>query len=267
LSDVGTGVALLQLDEVESDPDRSRADERRRLSLVQTRKPQTAAIVFGFDRTDGTGGPDRCAPGRIAGRDGRYQGETLSTSLWRVHMLLGEAIAGGPLLNESGDVVGLMTDRVLVAPDEHHAVPVPVLQRLLRDLAAGVRKSGVAWIGATFHLESSTPQIVSVRADSPARRAGLRSQDVVVSIGGEAVRTLDDLADAFYYLSVGQATQVEVLRGLEKLTFRLVPTLFDNHDLDGDGIDDLRGESAVRQVPEDATEPLDPPSAAVRPRR
>lgn len=262
--DEATGVALLQMT---NEGEQADAEDitRRRLMLLRNDKPQSAAVVFGFDRGSGNGGPERCVPGRIAGRDSRYMGETLPTSLWRVHMNLTDAQAGGPLLNETGEVVGVMTARELSAPDEHHSVPVPVILRLLRDLGAG-RQTGVAWIGATFHLESSTPQIVSVRSGSPALQAGLRSQDVVVSIGGETVRTLDELADAFYYLSAGQATQVEVLRGLEKLSFRLVPALFDNRDLDGDGVDD-GGEGRVSTAQdslEEAAVPLEPPSAAVR---
>ncbi len=268
--DEPTGVALLQIGGASGEGERvdgarpDRIDEgRQRLTLIREDKPQSAAVVFGFDQVSADGGPERCVPGRIAGRDSRYQGETLPTSLWRIHMNLGKPLAGAPLLNEAGDVVAIMTARELSAPDEHHAVPIPVLSRLLRDLGAD-RPSGVAWIGATFHIDSSTPQIVKVREDSPAQRAGLRSQDVVVSIGGEEVRTLDQLADAFYYLSAGQATQVEVLRGLEKLSFRLVPTLFGNSDLDGDGIEDS---SDSRPPPDAEIEESDTPSAAVRSRK
>ena len=268
--DEPTGVALLRIGSESGDGQgddsagKPAADAgRRRLTLVRNDKPRSAAVVFGFDQIDADGGPERCVPGRIAGRDSRYQGETLPTSLWRIHMNLSATMAGAPLLNEAGDVVAIMSARKLSAPDEHHAVPIPVLSRLLRDLAAD-QPTGVAWIGATFHIDSSTPQIVSVREDSPAQRAGLRPQDVVVSIGGDEVRTLDQLADAFYYLSAGQATQVEVLRGLEKLSFRLVPTLFENPDLDGDGVDDRSGN---RSLPRTAVDEGDTPSAAVRSRK
>jgi len=268
--DEPTGVALLQIggEAVESDAEKAESsqsgdDRRRCLSLVRDDNPRSAAVVFGFDQLSTDGKPERCVPGRIAGRDSRYQGETLPTSLWRIHMNLSRPLAGAPLLNEAGDVVAIMTARELSAPDEHHAVPIPVLSRLLRDFAAN-RATGVAWIGATFHIDSSTPQIVSVREGSPAMRAGLRSQDVVVSIGGDEVRTLDQLADAFYYLSAGQATQVEVLRGLEKLSFRLVPVLFGNSDLDGDGVVDNSDNSPPPQA--DASDD-DTPSAAVRLRK
>jgi len=261
-----TRVALLQIGGETDEQDEASAlvdVDRQRLTLVRDDKPQSAAVVFGFDQMASNGGPERCVPGRIAGRDSRYQGETLPTSLWRIHMNLSKPLAGAPLLNENGDVVAIMTARDLSSPDEHHAVPIPVLSRLLRDLAAD-RASGVAWIGATFHIDSSTPQIVSVRDDSPAQRAGLRPQDVVVSIAGEEVRTLDQLADAFYYLSAGQATQVSVLRGLEKLSFRLVPTLFNNPDLDGDGVED---NTVDRSQSGDGYDLGEGPSAAVRSRK
>lgn len=262
LLDKATGVGILRVGVLADNRDSAGAApspivERfratKRLSLHREERLGTATVVFGYDSL---GEKKSCVAGRLAGRDAKYLGESLPTSLYRVRMHLRDGRAGGPLLDDSGSVVALLTDRVLEASDEHHAVPLPVLRRMMRDLVNGQR-TGVAWIGATFHSESSTPQIVAVRADSPAAQAGLREGDVVVSIGGEDVGTLDELADAFYYLSAGQETQIEVLRGLEKLDYSLVPAFLSDREVAG-------GADTSDQP---ASGSGDPAAAAVRARR
>lgn len=238
LLDEGTGVGVLRIggeDDDEGDK-RERYRAGNRLQLLRDDRLAPAMVVFGFE-AGGENGGWRCVAGRVAGRDSRYLGENLPTSFFRLRMHIRDASPGGPLIDESGNVVALMTDRSLEVADEIHAVPLPVLRRVLRDLGTR-QKTGVGWIGATFHMESSTPQIVGVRSESPASRAGLRSGDIVVSIGGENVETLDELADKFYYLSAGEETLIEVLRGLEKLSYPLEPSLMNERDLDGDGIED-----------------------------
>ena len=64
--------------------------------------------------------------------------------------------------------------------------------------------------------------ISAVGANSPAAEAGLRSGDVILSIGGrEARNTLD--AGRFIRLNMGSPTDVVVRRGGEDLTFTVTP--------------------------------------------
>ncbi len=178
-------------------------------------------LVFGVNRL-GSGSTDICAAGRLAGRDSVYLGEELPMSFYRVNMNLLHSTPGSPLLDEAGGVVGVLTDRQMEKPSEHHALPASLLEKLLRDRER-TGKADRAWIGASFHLKSTTPQVMGVRDSSPAAESGLRAGDIILSVGKTRVRDLNDLVDAFYVASIGQRMDLEVLRGIERLTVKLTP--------------------------------------------
>ena len=182
------------------------------------------ALVFSVNRP-GTGAADVCVAGRMAGRDSIYHGVELPLSFYRINMNLVHGALGSPLFDESGGVVGILTGRRLKEDSEHHALPTPVLEKLLRDHRMEGR-SARAWIGASFHLKSTTPQVMSVRESSPAALCGLRSGDVILRVGNMRVNKLNDLVDVFYVTSIGQRLDLEVLRGIEKLKMQLVPRDF-----------------------------------------
>lgn len=181
-------------------------------------------LVFSVNRP-GTGAADVCVAGRLAGRDSVYHGVELPMSFYRINMHLVHGALGSPLLDESGGVVGVLTGRRLKESSEHHALPSPVLEKLLRDQRKNGRSSR-AWIGASFHLQSTTPQVMSVRENSPAAMCGLRSGDVILRVGKMRVTDLNDLVDVFYVASIDQGLDLEVLRGIEKLQLKLIPRAF-----------------------------------------
>ncbi len=62
-----------------------------------------------------------------------------------------------------------------------------------------------------------------VRDDSPAAHAGLKAGDRIVKLAGREVRNVYDYTAALGELKAGQEYEIEVLRGTDRLTLRLVP--------------------------------------------
>ncbi|HEY4425388.1 MAG TPA: M20/M25/M40 family metallo-hydrolase [Pyrinomonadaceae bacterium] len=62
-----------------------------------------------------------------------------------------------------------------------------------------------------------------VRDDSPAAKAGLKAGDRVVKIGNRDVKNVYDYTAALGEMKAGQEYVVEVIRGSEKLTMKIVP--------------------------------------------
>ncbi len=62
-----------------------------------------------------------------------------------------------------------------------------------------------------------------VRDDSPAAKAGLKAGDRVVKIGSRDVKNVYDYTAALGEMKAGQEYVIEVMRGGEKLTLKIVP--------------------------------------------
>src|SRR4029077_11253148 len=65
--------------------------------------------------------------------------------------------------------------------------------------------------------------VVSLEPGSPARRAGVREGDVIVSFGGAAVGGIDQLHRRLTADMVGTPVTLSVLRGVAKVDLHITP--------------------------------------------
>ena len=160
----------------------------------------------------------------VAGKEWSYRGDAFALPLLRLR--LGDSMKRNPpgtvLLNDKGTVEGLLTDHKLEAENEALAIPASRIRKLVRDIKRHER-SGPIWVGLVFHNESSSPEVIAVRENSPASKAGLEEGDVILSVNGLEVETLDELCEAVHSLPAGEKVALEVLRGLEDKTMSIVP--------------------------------------------
>jgi regulator of sigma E protease len=68
------------------------------------------------------------------------------------------------------------------------------------------------------------PQVVQVMPDTPAQRAGLQPNDVILSFAGVPVASREQLIDLIRKRG-GQATEMRVQRGATKITLNATPTV------------------------------------------
>jgi serine protease Do len=88
--------------------------------------------------------------------------------------------------------------------------PRPLPPRLARELQ---QESGV--------------EVVEVVEDSPAARAGLRAEDLVVAVDGNPIRTVDELHRLMLSDVIGQPLRVGLVREGRQLELELVPAELD----------------------------------------
>lgn len=166
-----------------------------------------------------TGGSVKC---RTTGWVKQVGGKILPFALLRVSFNQTVPPSGTPLLDDAGRVVALVFQST-GSGNTGYAIPAEAVHRVRQDVCGGghlVR----GWLGLALHAESQIPRISRVLPNSPAAAAGIRPNDVLLSIGSRSITDYADAANAFFYLLPGRPVSVKVVRGAETLEFKLTPT-------------------------------------------
>jgi S1-C subfamily serine protease len=141
--------------------------------------------------------------------------------------------SGGALVDGQGRVVGINT--AVAGVGLGLAVPVNATTRQI--VGALMREGRVrrAWIGIAGGARPLPPavaaavgrkrgvEVVEVIADSPAARAGIRPEDLVVAVGGEPVLGVNDLIRLLTGDRIDQRVELSVFRGGTPRSVELVP--------------------------------------------
>lgn len=130
--------------------------------------------------------------------------------------------SGGPLVNATGQVVGLNTSALLRGVSL--TVPASTLRRVVETLLAHgkVRRGYLGVSTQAVRLPEALARqlnqetgllLIAVEKDSPGEKGGLVLGDTIVALDNVAVRHHDDLLALLSPDRVGQATPVKVIRG------------------------------------------------------
>jgi S1-C subfamily serine protease len=145
--------------------------------------------------------------------------------------------SGGPLVNSRGEVIGVNTATILPAQGLCFAIAANTARfiagRLIKDGKITRAYIGVAGQNIVmprrlirFHQlgPESAVRVISVEPGSPAEKAGLREQDLIVAWSGRAVGGIEDLQRVLSGAEPEAPATVTVIRGVEKLALEVVPT-------------------------------------------
>jgi S1-C subfamily serine protease len=170
------------------------------------------------------------------GRSLRSQSGRLIDNVIQTDAALNPGNSGGPLITSRGEVIGVNTAVIRPAQGICFATAIDtakfVAGRLIKD--GKIRRSyiGVAGQNVPVHrrlvrehglLVSTGIFVVSVEANSPAKRAGVIEGDIVVGLGERTIRDIDTLHRELTEWQTGVKTSLVVLRGTEKLVLAITP--------------------------------------------
>src|SRR5579864_3775161 len=166
--------------------------------------------------------------GMIAGFDRKCFGGYFLTKHLRVNLPPQRGEGGAPLLNLKGEVVGILLYRF--ENNSCYALPIEAAEKIRNDYVR-FGEPHYGWIGtnvreAATPVEGSRAVTTEVMKDTPAAESGLKPGDVVLQIGRTKVHEPEDILEASFFLTAGDAVPITIVRGNEKITLQVQADLY-----------------------------------------
>ena len=141
--------------------------------------------------------------------------------------------SGGPLLNSSGQAVGVNAAIANGGQNLGFAIPINVVKELMKSFKEQGSTFERPYIGVRYQMVDSRTAILnnvvegayveSVVEGSPAEKAGIKADDIITEIDGSKLSGTDNesLAKIILKKKIGDRVSVKVWRSDEILTFTL----------------------------------------------
>lgn len=141
--------------------------------------------------------------------------------------------SGGPLLNSSGEVIGVNTAIAQGGQNIAFAIPVNVVKSLLDNFQKRGGSFAMPYLGVRYEMIDRQTAIMnklpegayveSVVTGSPAEKAEIQADDVIVEINGQKISSASgqDLAARAADLQIGQTVDVKLWRSGKEMTLKL----------------------------------------------
>ena len=131
--------------------------------------------------------------------------------------------SGGPLLNAQAQVIGVNA-QIESDSGGSDGVGFAIPSNTIKSIASQLISSGKAqhaYLGVELGSNNASARVVSVRASTPASKAGLRAGDTITSLGGTKISSSGDLRSAINAHKPGDHVSVTYVRNGKRHTVSL----------------------------------------------
>ena len=248
--DPQTDIALLQIDAKETFPS---------LTLGDSDKIRVGDWVVAIGNPFGLGHTVTqgiiSAKGRIIGA-GRYD------NFLQTDAAINPGNSGGPLLNLEGEVVGINTAIVATGQGIGFAIPANMVKNIIEQLETkgkvirgmlGVQVQVVTpEIAKAFGISEPRGALVAeVHPDTPAEKAGLKREDIIIEYNGQPIKEMNELPRLVAATPPGTKTTVKVLRNGKEMTFPITVTELKEEQFGKEAAEQPKEENTIGLVVED----------------
>ncbi len=143
-------------------------------------------------------------------RDLQFSNDVRYTGLIQTDAAINPGNSGGPLLNVNGELIGVTSAIRGDAQNIGFAIPVERLWELLPSMLDIEKRERVS-VGV--RVEGPESRVVSVRPDTPAAAAGLKTGDRIVRFNGQEVENGIDYYVRLMQEQPGETVRLDVRRG------------------------------------------------------
>lgn len=186
---------------------------------------------FGLDLTVTVG---------IVSAKGRSLGATPYDDFIQTDTPINPGNSGGPLINTQGEVVGINTAVMQMGQGLGFSLPVDLAKKLVPELKANGKVTR-SWLGVSVQditladkesLKLGVDQGSLVRevvVDSPAYKAGLKMNDVIVEFNGHTINNSRKLPKEVVYTTSGEEVSIKLVREGKAKTVIVILQPFPEH--------------------------------------
>ena len=186
---------------------------------------------FGLDLTVTVG---------IVSAKGRSLGATPYDDFIQTDTPINPGNSGGPLINTQGEVVGINTAVMQMGQGLGFSLPVDLAKQLIPELKTNGKVTR-SWLGVSVQditladkesLKLGVDQGSLVRevvVDSPAYKAGLKMNDVIVEFNGHTINNSRKLPKEVVYTTSGEEVSIKLVREGKTKTVVVILQPFPEH--------------------------------------
>lgn len=192
----------------------------------------TPLVAIGYPR----GISETFSFGMATGFDRQYLNRYFRTTHIRASIPVQPGLGGAPVLGLDGKVLG-----IVVAGSDGNAgcylLPINAAEKIHNEFARfGEVRPG--WVGVAVEdmpvaqESGSRARVAGLKDGTPAAESGISDGDILLRVGDVEIRCREDIIDASFFLTAGDAVPVVVQRDGKEMTFSIRSVLDPAHARD-----------------------------------
>lgn len=142
--------------------------------------------------------------------------------------------SGGPLLNSTGEVIGINTAKIQTGEGLGFAIPInlvkPIVEEVIREgeftnvyIGFNGRQIDIyeRQVGIDLNIEYGVI-ILEVVPESSAAEAGLKALDIIIEIDNKPVETMTSLRKMLYKYRLGDSATLKIIRDGQEMNVQII---------------------------------------------
>lgn len=141
--------------------------------------------------------------------------------------------SGGPLLNAKGEVIGINTAKVQTGEGLGFAIPINAIKPIIEEVIntgnfesvyMGISCVELEMYERQFGVDFGTDSgiiILEIVSNSPADKAGLRVNDIIIRIDNQDIESRSQLVRALYKYKLGDRATLTIIRNGKEMPIKI----------------------------------------------